>query len=471
MAERSLALVCLAAGKGSRLAVSDDVPPKVLVPCLGVPLLEHVRRATAPLRADVTLVLTGHQHERVESWLATAWPDATPVLQSPQLGTGHAVRIAMEAIPDFDGDVLVVYGDVPQLMTADLVLLRDKMVDQRALAALLTGTADEPGSLGRVVRRNDGRFMEIVEAKDAQSRPDILRLHEFNTGMYCFRAAALREALAKLTRDNAQGEEYLTDALGHIAATGARVAAVPALDAGSLVGVNTLEDLAAAHSVMRRRVATNHLRSGVIIVDPDTTIIETDVEIGRGATIHPFTHIARGCRIASGAQVGPFARLRGNTVLRERAEVGNFVEVKKSVFEAGAKAKHLTYVGDATVGTQANIGCGTITANYDGMNKHATHIGAGAHIGSGTVLVAPVSVGDGARTGANAVVLSGRDVPAGSTAVGVPARTLPSSTATNHGMKSDGMKSDGMHEERRQEGRRRGRRPVGFRMMQRGDDS
>ncbi len=425
MADRSLALICLAAGKGTRLAVSDDVPPKVLVPCMGVPLLEHVRRAVEPLAADITLVLTGHQHERVEAWLGDAWPDAKPVLQSPQLGTGHAARVAMEAIPDFDGDVLIVYGDVPQLMSADLELLRAKMRDQRAHAALLTGTADDPGSLGRVVRRNDGRFMEIVEAKDAASRPDILRLHEFNTGMYCFQAGALRQALSKLTRDNAQGEEYLTDALGHIAATGARVAAVPALDAGSLVGVNTLEDLAAAHTVMRRRVATEHLRNGVIIIDPDTTIIETDVEIGRGATIHPFTHIARGCKVAAGAQVGPFARLRGNAVLHERAEVGNFVEVKKSVFEAGAKAKHLTYVGDATVGAKANIGCGTITANYDGKNKHKTHIGAGAHIGSGTVLVAPVTVGDGARTGANAVILPGRDVPPGTTAVGVPARTLP----------------------------------------------
>jgi bifunctional UDP-N-acetylglucosamine pyrophosphorylase/glucosamine-1-phosphate N-acetyltransferase len=440
---RPLGLLVLAAGKGTRLGEADDLPPKVLLDCLGLPLLEHVRRALEPLGADATVVVTGHRAEDVEAWLAEAWPAARPVRQVPQHGTGHAARLALEALPDFEGDVLVVYGDVPQIRTSDLERLR-ACLRGGARAALLTGMRADPGLLGRVVREPEsGRFERIAEARDAT--PEELRLQEFNTGLYAFVAGALREALGGLDRANALGEEYLTDAVGALAASGARVDAVPAAEAGALLGVNDWCDLAAATSVLRRRICTAHMRRGVRVTDPDTTVIEADVEIAPGARILPFTHVGTGCRIGAGASVGPFARLRGGTVLEAGAVVGNFVEVKASHMGAGAKAKHLAYLGDADVGAGANVGCGAVTANYDGRRKHRTVIGPGASIGSGTILVAPVEVGPRGRTGANAVVLPRQGVPADATAVGVPARLLP--PAADPGQDASGPPGGGPGEE------------------------
>jgi bifunctional UDP-N-acetylglucosamine pyrophosphorylase/glucosamine-1-phosphate N-acetyltransferase len=421
---RPLAALLLAAGKGKRLGLGGDAPAKVLLDCLGVPLLEHVRRALAPVGADRCVVVTGHAAQDVQRWLDESWPEAETVLQVPQRGTGHAVRLALEAIPDFvDGDVLVVYGDVPQLRAEDLERLLEAHRAAGASASLLTGVVEDPGWLGRVVRGPDERFERIVEARDATDAE--LRIDEFNTGIYAFHVAAVREAVAALSTDNDQGEEYATDAVTRIAAAGGHVEAVRAADPAALLGVNDFVELAAATRALRRRVCEEHMRAGVHIVDPDSTFIEVDVEIAPGARILPFTHLGRGCRIGAGASVGPFARLRGGTVLGAGAQIGNFVEAKNATVGAGAKAKHLTYLGDAEVGAEANVGCGVITANYDGVRKHRTVIGPGASIGSGTVLVAPVEVGPGGVTGANAVVRAGHDVPAGSTAVGVPARILP----------------------------------------------
>jgi len=421
-AENAPATLVLAAGKGTRLGPAADAPPKVLLDCLALPLLEHVRRALAPLGAAETVVVTGHRAAEVEDWLAAHWPESRAARQEPQNGTGHAARIALEAIPDFDGDVLLVYGDVPQMRTDDLERLLDAHRRTAAHATVLTGVAADAGRLGRIVRDAGGAFARIVEAADAT--PQELALGEFNTGLYAFRAHALREALARLSTDNAQGEEYVTDAVALILGTGAHVEAVPCADPAALLGVNDWADLADAVSAVRRRLCSEHMRAGVRITDPDTTVIEADVEIAPGAQILPFTHIGTGCRIGAGAVVGPFARLRGGTVLEEGAQIGNFVEVKASRIGAGAKAKHLTYLGDAQVGAGANVGCGVVTANYDGVRKHKTVIGSGASIGSGTILVAPVEIGPNAVTGANAVVLPGGDVPAGATVVGVPSRIV-----------------------------------------------
>jgi bifunctional UDP-N-acetylglucosamine pyrophosphorylase/glucosamine-1-phosphate N-acetyltransferase len=422
-AGKRLAVVVLAAGKGTRLGAGAYGRPKVLVECLGLPLLEHVRRAIAPLHPDTTVLVTGYGADSVEAWAADAWPAAKPVRQIPQRGTGHALRLALEAIPRHRGVVLVAYGDVPQVRAVDLEALLQAH-RRGAVATVLTGESPEPGRLGRVVRDARGRFREIVEARDAAGRPGVLGIREFNTGFYAFDADALRPVLRNLSRDNAQREEYATEAVNRLALSGQPVETVAAEDPQALLGVNTLEDLARAVGTVRRRILTDHLSRGVVVVDPGSTIVEPDVEIGPGARLLPFTYVQRGCRIAAGAVIGPFARLRGTVTIGERAEVGNFVEVKASTLEAGAKAKHLAYLGDAHVGPGANIGCGAITANYDGHAKHRTTIGARAHIGSGTVLVAPVTVGEGAVTGANAVVLAGRDVPPGATAVGVPARNL-----------------------------------------------
>jgi len=437
--QRPLALLVLAAGKGTRMGGEDDAPPKVLVECLGAPLLEHVRRAVAPLDADETVVVTGHRADLVDAWMTKHWSEAQTALQQPQNGTGHATRLALEAIPDFDGDVAVLYGDVPQLHTADIERLLAAHRGTKALASLLTGVVDEPGRLGRVVRDATGRFERIVEAADADAA--VLAIKEFNTGIYVFDAATLRAAVSDLSTANAQGEEYVTDAVGTIAAKGT-VTPVLCADPRSLSGVNDWGDLATATALIRRRITSEHMARGVVVTDPDTTVIEIDVEIEAGAKIFPFTHIGKGCRIAAGAEVGPFARLRGGAVLEADAVVGNFVEVKGSRLGAGAKAKHLSYLGDADVGENANIGCGTITANYDGKNKHRTTIGPGASTGSGTVLVAPVTLPEGAKTGANAVMLSKTPAQAGDTLVGVPARVISRKSNEDGGSASDAAKEE-----------------------------
>ena len=424
-----LAVIVLAAGKGTRFKVGPEAPPKVLLDCLSLPLIEHVRRAVAPLHAAATVVVTGHRADLLDAWLAEHWAEAEGVLQEPQNGTGHAVRVAMDALPAFEGDVLVVYGDVPQLATTDLEHLLAAHRSGGARASVLTGIVSDAGLLGRIVRGPTGDFERIVEARDAT--PEERALGEFNTGIYVFRAADLRTALSGLRTDNAQGEEYLTDAVGAIRATGAPVAAVPCADPAALLGVNDWVDLAAAVTAIRRRICAEHMRAGVRIVDPETTVIEADVEIASGATILPFTHIGTGCRITGGTEVGPFARLRGGAVLEEGAQIGNFVEVKGSRIGAGAKAKHLAYLGDADVGPKANVGCGVVTANYDGRRKHRTTIEAGASIGSGSILVAPVTIGAGATTGANAVVLAGRHVAPGATVVGVPSRPVGESAVVS----------------------------------------
>ena len=421
---RPLAVLVLAAGKGTRLGGGDDLPPKPLLDCLGLPLLEHVRRALEPLAAAEARIVTGHRAEDVEAWMAKAWPGSTSVRQVPQNGTGHAARLAMDTLPDFDGDVLVVYGDVPQLATNDLELLLAAHRARADGATVLSGVTPTPGALGRIVRSEDGTFERIVEARDAT--PKELEVTEFNTGIYVFDAAALRVALASLSTDNDQGEEYLTDAVASIRAAGHTVRAVASPAGAALLGVNDWADLAEAVATLRARICTEHMRRGVRIVDPATTVIEADVEIAPSAQILPFTHVGIGCRIGAGAKVGPFARLRGGAVLEDGAEIGNFVEVKGSTVGAGAKAKHLTYLGDADVGAGANVGCGVVTANYDGKQKHRTTIGPKASIGSGTILVAPTEVGPGATTGANSVVLPAGKVPPGATAVGVPSRVLPS---------------------------------------------
>jgi bifunctional UDP-N-acetylglucosamine pyrophosphorylase/glucosamine-1-phosphate N-acetyltransferase len=416
-----LAAVVLAAGKGRRFA---GAVPKVLVECLGVPILEHVRRAVASLEPTATALVVGHGREAVEAWARKSWPSARAVVQDPPSGTGHAVRLALEAIPEGSAkDVVVVCGDVPQIDAEDLRLLLDAHRARGAAATMLTGRAGDPGRLGRVLRHDDGRFRAVVEAADASPRD--LATTEFNTGVYAFDLERLRRAVKRLPRDNAQGEEYLPDALPRIAEAGGKVEAVPARDGGALLGVNTPSDLALATLAIRRRIVTRHLEAGVHVVDPETTVIEVDVEIAPGARILPFTYLGHGCRVGPRCVVGPFAHLRGGTVLEEGVQVGNFVEVKASLLHRDVRAKHLAYLGDAEVGESANVGCGAITANYDGRAKHRTVIGARARIGSGTVLVAPVSVGEGAVTGANAVVVARRDVPPGAVVAGVPAKALP----------------------------------------------
>jgi bifunctional UDP-N-acetylglucosamine pyrophosphorylase/glucosamine-1-phosphate N-acetyltransferase len=425
---RPLAVIVLAAGKGTRTKVSR---PKVLLPLCGRSLLETVLDTVAELEPARTVLVLHHQRERVEASLAgrlgpQAGPHTVVVDQGDPRGTGHAVQVAMGALAGFEGDVLVCYGDMPLLRTETFAALRAAATG--CAGAILTAYPDDVRGLGRILRDEHGRLCGIREERDCS---EVEReIDEINVGVYCYDAARLREALAGLSDDNAQGELYLTDTVAGLLAAGGHVETVTCADQDEALGVNSLVQLSQARDVMQMRILEEHLLNGVIIEDPSTTFIDHGVAIGADTRILPCTVIRRGVVIGRDCEVGPFTQLRGGAVLEDGAEVGNFVEVKQTRIGRGSKAKHLTYLGDAEIGERANIGAGTITANYDGRHKHRTVIGDGAFVGSGTVLVAPVRVGRGARTGAGAIVRRNSEIGEGETWVGVPARRLGGPAAT-----------------------------------------
>ncbi|MBK8975095.1 MAG: bifunctional N-acetylglucosamine-1-phosphate uridyltransferase/glucosamine-1-phosphate acetyltransferase [Planctomycetes bacterium] len=415
---RPLAVIVLAAGLGKRTKVRF---PKVLLPLCGRTLLDTVLDAVAELEPVRTVVVLHHQRELVEKSLA-ARIGLTVVDQGEPRGTGHAVQVAMAELADFDGDVLVCYGDMPLLTAGTLYDLCEARGD--AAVSILTACPPDPSGLGRILRDEDGGFCAIREERDCSDFE--LDIEEINVGIYCYDAARLRPALEQLSDDNAQGELYLTDTPALLLAAGERVETLELEDVDEALGVNSLLQLAIARSVMQERILEEHMLAGVVVEDPTTTVIEYGVTIGANARILPFTVIRRGVVVGPDCEVGPFSHLRAGTRLEPHAEVGNFVEVKQTTIGAGTKAKHLTYLGDTEIGAHANIGAGTITANYDGKAKHRTVIGDRAFIGSGTVLVAPATVGDGAMTGAGAIVRRHTAIGPGEVWVGVPARRLRS---------------------------------------------
>lgn len=338
------------------------------------------------------------------------------------MGTGHAVQMAA---PHFaataDGDVLVVLGDVPLITARTLQRLVEHHRDRRAAATMLTMTVDDPTGYGRVVRDEAGDVRAVVEQRDTTDATAAIR--EVNTGIFVFRADALRRVLPHLSNDNAAGEYYLPDALVRLQEVGEPCAAVLAERAVEVQGINTRKQQAEAERVLRERILDAMMEAGVHIVDPANTYIESGVTIGPDTIVHPFTVIRRGVTIGARCEVGPFAHIRAGTVLADTAEVGNFCETKQAQLGPHSKAKHLTYLGDVTIGERTNIGAGTVVCNYDGTTKHRTHIGDGVFIGSGSMIVAPRTIGDGGRTGAGAVVT--KDVEPGTLVAGVPARPLP----------------------------------------------
>lgn len=398
--------------------------PKVLFDVCGVPSLVHVVAQAAEIgRGGVRVVVSPDGQDACRCALAEAgFGSALLLIQDPPLGTGHAVREALAGLPAEECDVLVLYGDGPCLRKDSLERLLEEHRASSNAATLLTAKIPEPKGYGRVVAGPDGAVERIVEDLDADARTR--KIDEVNTGVLVFALSSGRRAVQAIGRNNAKGEYYLTDIVEILRAAGQRVGRVLLDDPGEARSFNSHEELAAVRRLLRERIARRHQENGVDIVDPATTYIDADVEIGPGTRVLPCTVIGAGVRIGSGCVVGPFAHLRVKTVLEDGAQIGNFTEVKKSIIGAGARAKHLTYLGDATVGAQSNIGCGTITANFDGKTKHATMIGAGASIGSGTVLVAPCEVGAGGSTGAGAVVLRNCRIGPGEVFVGVPARPL-----------------------------------------------
>jgi len=418
---RPLAVICLAAGMGKRTKVSI---PKVLLPLCGRTLASSALLAAAELKPARMVVVLHNQMEKVQASLQKEldgkFASIDYVDQGAPNGTGHAVQVGMEPLKDFVGDVIVIYGDCPLMTAATLQDLVDLRGD--AACSALTAYPDDVTGLGRILRDDNGNFVGIREHKDCSDEE--LLIDETNCGFYSFDSEKLRPALSRLKPNNAQGEYYLTDVIADFVSQGEVLPTAEAADIAEIMGVNSLADLSLVQSVMQERILFDHLNNGVLIVDPAATWIDHDVEIGSDTKILPGTVIGTGCKVGSGCEIGPFAHLRGGTVLEDGAMLGNFVEAKNAHLHQGAKAKHLTYLGDATVGEQANIGCGTITANYDGEKKHRTNIGARTFIGSGTVLCAPVDVDDEAMTAAGSVVRPGSHIKARELWLGVPARYL-----------------------------------------------
>ena len=452
MTDNNLAVIVLAAGAGTRM---KSATPKVLHRLAGVPLIGHVLATASELAPAHVVAVVRHERDLVSSAIQQLLPEAIIVDQDEVPGTGRAVEAALSALPDdFTGDVVVVSGDVPLLNAATLTGL---IVAHRAAsisATVLSAILDDATGYGRIVRSLDGSLDRIVEQKDAVDTE--LALTEINSGTYVFTVSALREHLVLIGTENASGEKYLTDVIGLLRSAGAEVAAVPVSESWIVGGINDRVQLAEAARQLNQLIVRNWQRAGVTIQDPATTWIDLqatiaeDVEllpgtqisgptvIERGAIIGPDTsldscEIGEGATvrrtdatlavIAAGATVGPFAFLRPGTYLGDKGKIGAFVETKNSHIGAGSKVPHLSYIGDTTVGEQSNVGAGTITANYDGVNKAKTVIGSHVRSGSHNVFVAPVRIGDGAYTGAGTVVR--KDVPAGALAINVaPQRNM-----------------------------------------------
>ena len=439
----ALNVVIMAAGKGTRMR---SARPKVLHTLAGQSLLQHVLQRAAALQPQRTLVITGHEAGQVERHVSATAPEVRCVRQQPQLGTGHAVLQASPALDGSAGTTLILNGDVPLIEPATAQALATACGGERL--ALLTVTLDDPTGYGRIVRSADGTQVQaIVEHKDASEAQRAIR--EVYTGMMAAPTAALQRWVAALKNDNAQQEYYLTDIVAMAVAEGVPVVAASAADETEVLGVNSPAQLADLERRLQRRQAQALLEAGVRLADParfdqrGTLACGQDVEIdvnclfegtvslgdgvrvgancvirnatiAAGAVIHPFTHIdgeQAGVSVGEGALIGPFARLRPGAVLGREVHIGNFVEVKNSTLADGAKANHLAYLGDATVGERVNYGAGSITANYDGANKHRTVIGADVHVGSNCVLIAPVTLGEGGTIGGGSTI--SKDTPPG----------------------------------------------------------
>lgn len=430
----SLAVIVLAAGLGTRM---KSETPKVLHPLLGKPIINHVLDAVTPLNPAKTIVVVNPQGEAVRT--ALAGRNITFAVQKEMKGTGDAVRAAARFLRTYSGTVLIVNGDTPLLAAESLRRFVKLHAVRRESVSLLSFLADPPHEYGRILRK-DGQVVGIVENRDATAEQ--LPIREVNSGVYAMKSEAL--ALLKRIRINvSKGEYYLTDIVSIAVRQGLKVGAHLIGSAGEYAGINTREDLCAAGLSLRRSIASGWMLNGVTIMDRDSVFIDPAAQIGRDTVIYPGVHIEGktvvgdhcviypNCRISNctignavtikdstvmedavisdHASVGPFAHIRPATLIGEKAKIGNFVEIKKSHIGTGSKASHLSYIGDAEVGADVNIGAGTITCNYDGLNKHATVIEDGVFIGSDTQLVAPVTVGKGAYVGAGSTIT--KDVP------------------------------------------------------------
>lgn len=434
-----LKTLILAAGKGTRM--KSDMP-KVIHKVNGIPMITKIIDTLSGLNPEENILILGHKKEEV---LKVVGENCDYVLQTEQLGTGHAVIQAKEKLEGYDGDVMILCGDTPLLRESTLKSLYEYHKESGAVTTILTSIYENPFGYGRIVKE-DGLVKAIVEEKEASE--EIKKIKEVNAGVYCFNSKELFKALDKIDNNNEKGEYYLTDVIGIQVSENKKVQSFILEDKMEILGVNSKVELAQAGKVLRDRKNRELMEEGVVLIDPETTYVEESVKVGRDTVLYPGvvlqgkTVIGENCEIIGnsriidsvlgnnirvessvieesiledGVTMGPFAHIRPKSLLKEKVHIGNFVEVKKSTLEKGVKAGHLTYLGDAQVGENTNIGAGTITCNYDGVNKFKTVIGKDAFIGSDSMLVAPVNIGEKALIGAGSVIT--KDVPSNSLAV------------------------------------------------------
>ncbi|WP_349763427.1 bifunctional UDP-N-acetylglucosamine diphosphorylase/glucosamine-1-phosphate N-acetyltransferase GlmU [Fusobacterium sp. SYSU M8D902] len=434
-----LKTLILAAGKGTRM--KSDLP-KVIHKVNGIPMISKIIDVLSGLEPEENILILGHKKEEV---LKVVGENCDYVLQTEQLGTGHAVIQAKEKLSNYDGDVMILCGDTPLLRESTLRSLYEYHQKNGATTTILTSIYENPFGYGRIVKEND-LVKAIVEEKEASE--EIKKIKEVNAGVYCFNSKELFKALEKINNNNEKGEYYLTDVIGIQVSENKKVQSFILEDNMEILGVNSKVELAQANKVLRARKNKELMEEGVILIDPENTYVEESVKIGKDTVLYPGvflqgdTIIGENCElignvriidsrlgnniriessvieesiIEDGVTMGPYAHLRPKSHLKEKVHIGNFVEVKKSTLEKGVKAGHLTYLGDAQVGENTNIGAGTITCNYDGVNKFKTTIGKEVFIGSDTMLVAPVNIGEKALVGAGSVIT--KDVPNNSLAV------------------------------------------------------
>lgn len=433
-----LKALILAAGKGTRM---KSELPKVIHTVNGIPMVQKIIKELEKINIEENILILGHKKEEILKKIG----EVSYVVQEEQLGTGHAIMQAKEKLKDYEGDVMILCGDTPLLKSSTLENMYNYHKNNGCTTTVLTAVYENPFGYGRIVKEN-GNVIGIVEEKEASD--EIKKIKEVNAGVYCCNAKELFKALDQIDNNNEKGEYYLTDIIGIQVKEGKKVSSFVLEDSEEILGVNSKVELAQASRVLRERKNKELMEEGVILIDPATTYIEETVKIGKDTVIYPGvilqgnTVIGENCEIIGNTRIidsvlkddirvessvieesiledkvtmGPFAHLRPKAHLKEKVHIGNFVEVKKSTLEPGVKAGHLTYLGNATVGRDTNIGAGTITCNYDGVNKFDTNIGEKVFIGSSTMLVAPVNIGDNALTGAGSVIT--KDVPEDALAV------------------------------------------------------